>query len=751
MQVKEKKAPKLRNILQKSLHTWSGIGHFLAAFLLADACLLESIRPFGLCYGLTLEEKDRLWGCSGAFLGSLMIAGPRGGAIYGAAAIVALTADTVLLRESRAREIFLPLLLAGVIALIKLPFALMEGLGSVGLLMVEVLLTAMASYCLLLPKEGAQGSIRRGVLSVMAIVAMADLRILELISPSCAAALLLTALLSYGSLPKEGERQIDLTGAAFGLVIGAFLDMACDGAPFYAAVFGLSAVLTCCLPARSRIAFSITFLLTGLSALLWSFGDGRAMGCVYDLFIAVSLFLLLPEEWVAAVVWQRSRTDGYASAQTAEGTALRLHGLGEAIAALTDSVWEPEEGEEGLGTIFDHVAAELCRTCRRAGICWMEEYQSTVGAFNDLLPGLRRKGHIAPEELGGGLRGCTDPNGLCAAINREYMSWLRRRAERRERKLHRDLLRAQYAGLGAAVDSVAAAVREEYVHKPMAERQVAGILSAYRKGLHTEVWRGGGRLHISIGPFMPDTQWPEEEAFLRSAEGALGCRFLPAERVCGKTGEQYLYKEKEHLAVTLSAAVRRKKGEEVCGDSYIFFHTEDGRAIILLSDGMGTGREASRLSRNTVELVAAFVRSGCSLTESACAVIPFLQGRWSAGFATLDLLEIDLFSGAAKLIKCGAADSFLVEGGMVRSLSMVSLPPGADPEGGEGPKGIDFLLRPGCRMIMASDGAELTDPDLLCRSGLTAGELAAACGRDGRDDLTILVLSICEADCKEEG
>lgn len=744
----EKKQPSAADLLRTIVHKWKGIGCFIAAFLLADACLLENIRPFGLCYGLTLEEKDRLWGCSGAFLGSLMIAGPRGGAVYGAAAIVTLTADTILLRDSGAREIFLPVLLSSVIALIKLPFALMEGLGMVGLLMAEVLLAAMACYCLLLPEEGAQGSIRQGVLAVMSIAAMADLRILELISPACAAALLLTILLSYGSQPEDGARQIDLTGAAFGLVIGAFLDMACDGAPFYAAVFGLSSVLTCCLPVRSRIAFSITFLLAGLSALLWGFGDDRAMGCVYDLFIAVSLFLLLPEEWVAEARWKRRGAEGQImQGRREEGAVLRLQGLGKAISILIGTIGESCEGEESISTIFDHAAAGICRSCKKAGDCWMEGYGATADALNDLLPILRSKGHVAPGDLKGALAGqCVDRSGLCAAINREYMSWLRRRAEGREQKARRDLLRAQYTGIGAAVDGMAAAARAEYVHSPMAERQVAAILSAYRKGLHAEVWRGSGRLHIAIGPFMPDTPWPEEEAFLRSAEAALNCRFLPAEQVCGKGGDLYLYKEKERLAVTLSAAVRRKPGEEVCGDSYTFFHTEDGRAVILLSDGMGTGREASRQSRNAVELIAAFVRSGCTLAESARAVIPFLQSRWSGSFATLDLLEIDLFTGGARLIKCGAADSYLAEGSTVRRLSVVSLPPGADPEGGSMPQQIDLTLRPGCRLVMASDGAEIEDIDLLRRSGLTAGELAAVCGREGRDDLTVLVLGIGEAE-----
>jgi|GEM_PF-1087014 len=734
--------------LRSIYHKYSGIGHFLLAFLLSDACLMASIRPFGLCYGLTLPEKHRLWGTSGAFLGALMICGTRDGLIYGAVAIVALTADTFLLRDSEARELFLPLLLSGIIAIIKLPFALIEGLGAIGLLLAELIIAALASYCLLLAEPGPRQSVRQAVLGSMVISALADLRIVGMISPACAAAIGLTMMVTYGAVQDaEPRRRTDLQGAGCGLLIGAVLDLSYGGSPFYTAVFALAALLASLIPGKGRIGFTLRFLTAGQCGTLWGWGDPRAVGCIYDLFIAASCFLLLPEEWAALRLnadAEYGRTD---APPLPDHGIRRLHSLGQALTALARSIADPSEPEEAVTVVFDQVAAEVCRSCPKAQECWIEDYSATVGSLNDLLPRLRRQGHTAPADLSGMLAArCVRKTELCGGINRAYMSHLRRKAERHSRQARNEQLRAQYAGMSAAVDSLTAAARGDYVHKPMAEKQVAAILAAYRKGLHTEVWRSGGRLHISVGPFVPDVPWDEEEAFVRSAELALGCRLLPAEHVCGRAGETYLYKERETLTVTLSAAVRRKPGEEACGDAYAFFYTDDGRAVVLLSDGMGTGREAARLSRNAVELIAAFVKSGCSVGEGAGAVVPFLRARWSSGFATLDLLEIDLFTGAARLIKCGAADSWLVEGGRVQPLTVHSLPPGADPDSCEAPSGIDLVLRAGCRIVMASDGVEIGDHDLLRRPHLSAAELMDACGQDGRDDRTVLVLSIASAD-----
>ena len=105
-----------------------GVGHFFLAFVLSGAGLLGYIRPFGICYAMSLDEDERLWGCAGAFLGSLMVYG-REGMLYAAACILALAIDTFLLAGSGARELYLPLVLSAIIMAIKLPFAAMAGLG----------------------------------------------------------------------------------------------------------------------------------------------------------------------------------------------------------------------------------------------------------------------------------------------------------------------------------------------------------------------------------------------------------------------------------------------------------------------------------------------------------------------------------------------------------------------------------------------------------------------------------------------
>ena len=198
--------------------------------------------------------------------------------------------------------------------------------------------------------------------------------------------------------------------------------------------------------------------------------------------------------------------------------------------------------------------------------------------------------------------------------------------------------------------------------------------------------------------------------------------------------------------MTLSAAQQPRAGEQVCGDSLLQVRTGDGRALVLLSDGMGSGEPARRLSATALDLLAAFVRAGCSLEESCAAVVPALAARGEGqGFATLDLLELDLFTGEAVLLKYGAARSWLLREKRAEPLGCATLPAGLDPE--ELPEKQVFTLHPGERLLLTSDGVWDPEPVLLEHPRAGAGELTRLLmdRSDDRDDRTVLLVTVTEA------
>ena len=92
------------------------------------------------------------------------------------------------------------------------------------------------------------------------------------------------------------------------------------------------------------------------------------------------------------------------------------------------------------------------------------------------------------------------------------------------------------------------------------------------------------------------------------------------------------------------------------GDKGTYFKTDSGVLCVILSDGMGAGSEAAAESDEAVAILERFLRSG---VDGAAAMkilnsVMLLRSGEEWGFATADMMCVDLFTGEAALYKLGA-------------------------------------------------------------------------------------------------
>lgn len=149
------------------------------------------------------------------------------------------------------------------------------------------------------------------------------------------------------------------------------------------------------------------------------------------------------------------------------------------------------------------------------------------------------------------------------------------------------------------------------------------------------------------------------------------------------------------------------EGESVCGDTVSIFENQNDYLYALISDGMGRGRRAALAS----ELSGAFLRNmlgaGNRMEASLRMLNSVLCARSSQSenecSATVDLMQLDLYSGAMSLVKSGAAPTLLVRRGNVFKLASPSLPIGILQA--LDAKQIDISCEDGDLVVMVSDGA----------------------------------------------
>ena len=129
----------------------------------------------------------------------------------------------------------------------------------------------------------------------------------------------------------------------------------------------------------------------------------------------------------------------------------------------------------------------------------------------------------------------------------------------------------------------------------------------------------------------------------------------------------------------------------------------DGRYYMILSDGMGSGREAALTSGITVSLLERLIRSGAGMETSLKLLNQIIRSTGRECSSTVDIAEIDLTTGEARFIKSGAAPSFVLRDGSIFRLQSKTVPIGIlralDAEL------IRFEVREGDTVVMVSDGA----------------------------------------------
>ena len=213
-----------------------------------------------------------------------------------------------------------------------------------------------------------------------------------------------------------------------------------------------------------------------------------------------------------------------------------------------------------------------------------------------------------------------------------------------------------------------------------------------------------------------------DEGWLEKLSDIVGLRLcMPLEPESGTSLIRLL--EAEPLAVSVGIAAMKKKGEKVSGDRGSYFKTDAGVLCVILADGMGCGDEAARDSMQVVNILEKFLRSGVdpAVAMKILNSVLLLRGGDSWGYATVDLMCVDLFTGETCFYKYGAAPSYVCSGRSIKRIRCESLAAGLSSGEGLSPDVVRMRLKPGCTAVIATDGVIVDSNDDWLQEILLSG------------------------------
>ena len=212
------------------------------------------------------------------------------------------------------------------------------------------------------------------------------------------------------------------------------------------------------------------------------------------------------------------------------------------------------------------------------------------------------------------------------------------------------------------------------------------------------------------------------------------------------------------FSVSFAKVFRNKRGEIVCGDTSGTFCTEDGKFVLCIADGMGSGTGAARQSEQAERMMERLLKNGVKREDALEFLNRSVGEEAGEKILGLDMAVVDLCDGACELYKADAAPTFVIRRGTVYAVGSASLPMGA----GEAysVRRHDLRLADGDFLVMISDGlcgdgSKRTEETVsrLCSEGntdcfsLADGVLRSASGTDGLcdDDVTVIAAKITRA------
>lgn len=205
--------------------------------------------------------------------------------------------------------------------------------------------------------------------------------------------------------------------------------------------------------------------------------------------------------------------------------------------------------------------------------------------------------------------------------------------------------------------------------------------------------------------------------------------------------------ERPQVCFRVEVSARSRRKERANGDQCLAFAGPGCGYFVLLCDGMGTGLGAAQDGHTAAALLRQMLTAGFPPEHALESLNSLLALRGGAGAVTVDLAQLQLDTGLARIYKWGAAPSWVLRRSGAEKIGTAAPPPGISVA--ELREKVEKLsLRRGEVLILLSDGVD--GEDALRLSDLTPdappGELAAkilerGCG-NGEDDATAAVIRL---------
>lgn len=320
--------------------------------------------------------------------------------------------------------------------------------------------------------------------------------------------------------------------------------------------------------------------------------------------------------------------------------------------------------------MLEELKDKCCKHCERAKRC---ERTNVYAGFKRLIDAGSIKGKVNLIDLPSEMTvNCAHPSEVLAQLNGLLAEYRRYMTESENARSGRVMLAQQARGVAEVMKDCATDLNRVYNLSGAAE-DVKKALSAHGiccPEVYMDGENGGELCATVVGKINID-------AFEKILKKSLGRAYVLKDKIVYDDKKSCLiFSAPPRLDAAFGVAYAIKTGERVSGDTHSVIKINEHSFLMVLSDGMGSGEYARKVSEAAISLIEAFYRAQMPEDNILDTINKLLSFSRDERFTCIDIAEVNLNTGRADFIKIGSPAGIILREGEIKILESNSLPLG---------------------------------------------------------------------------
>lgn len=666
--------------------------YFLLGVLISRGAVLGELSPFGPAYVAAVPVGSTLSALLGSVLGYILLS-PADAFRYIAVTIAIgalkwLLSDFEKITKSRLFAplvTFVPMLATGFVML----YVSTSRMSEFGVCIVETMISSAAAYF-----------IYRGAELISSARSLSGFSQQEM---ACLTVSVCILMLSFGSLSffgiSAGRLLAVITvllcaryggvagGSISGIATGVVFSLGSVQMAFLSGGYAFGGLVGGIFSSVGKVAVGIAFTLCNTVLSFAAEDDRLILSLFTECLLGTGVFLLIPADFGNTIrtafspSQQRDQSDAMRRGITTrlDHAAYALEGVTECVGEVSKKLGKFSNRDSDM-QIFESAINRTCSCCGLKVYCWDKQRGLTEDDFRKLCSILRQTGFVNERDISENfVKKCCKQRELAMSINDGYKDYLSNLAAQRRIAQVRSVVADQFSGLSDMLWDLS----EEFdscdnfdtdsAERITEELKKSGIMVI---DCVCRIDRGKG-MTVDIEILNSKKHLVDKQVVQRVVSRCCGRRFDPAAESVAADRLRLVMSEIADYDVEIGTSQHISGDGNLCGDCLDYFMNGMGSMVAVISDGMGCGGAAAVDSNMAVSVLSKLIRAGLSYDCALSVVNSSLMIKSEEeSMATLDITDINLFTGKVSLLKAGAPVTYVRKNGKVYRKEFPSLPVG---------------------------------------------------------------------------